>query len=384
MNSFTIAMNMLRRSLFQKKGFLLYLIIPAAAVSLIIGVFGQQTENRVDIAYLNLDSGSVSKHLWEELSGFPDYRLKQVDSEADLKSDVIKQKVHAAFVIPAGFSNDLLSGALPQLEMYQLSMNEATITLKMNLDGILSGYQDAIALYRQQGLQGAAIEDAVEKTILQIQKHQVSPQITDLNLYTNPNSRLVIGFMLIFMMSLINSTVSLVMEDRRLRTMARTYTAPVRSYEIVLGNFLGSFVVGTLQVLIILVITRYVVQYEYGLSFLSQLIILEFFLLACMGIACAVASLVKNSTNMGAINSLIITPTCMLGGCFWPISLMPEWMQKLANFVPQKWALDAIERMAAGQSLSQMWMHMGVLALFALILMSVGAAILKPNEEEMS
>lgn len=384
MNSFTIAMNILRRSLFQKKGFLLYLIIPAAAVSLIIGVFGQQTENRVDIAYLNLDTGSISNHLSEELSALPDYRLKQSNSEADLKSDVIKQKVHAAFVIPAGFSDDLLAGALPQLEMYQLSMNEATITLKMNLDGILSGYKDTIALYRQQGLQGATLGDTVEKTFLQIQKHQVNPQITDLNLYTNPNSRLVIGFMLIFMMSLISSTVSLVMEDRRLRTMARTYTAPVRSYEIVLGNFLGSFVVGTLQVLIILVITRYVVQYEYGLPFLSQFIILEFFLLACMGIACAVASLIKNGTNMGAINSLIITPTCMLGGCFWPISLMPEWMQKLANFVPQKWALDAIERMAAGQSLSQMWMHMGVLALFALILMSVGAAILKPNEEEIS
>ena len=39
-----------------------------------------------------------------------------------------------------------------------------------------------------------------------------------------------------------------------------------------------------------------------------------------------------------------------------------------ANFVPQKWAIEAIQRMASGQTLSQMWMHMAVFTLFALIL----------------
>ncbi|KRE90500.1 ABC transporter [Paenibacillus sp. Soil766] len=384
MNSFTIALNMLRRSLFQRKGLLLYLVMPVTAVSLIIGILGKQTENQINIAYLNLDSGSIGMHISQELAALPDYRLKQAESEEDLKSEVIKQKVNAAFIIPAGFSETILSGAAPQLDMYQLSMNEATISFKMKLDSILSGYQATIASSSMQGLQGAALTEAVEKTIQQIQKHQVKSQITDLDLYTNPNVRLVIGFMLMFMMALINNTVSLVMEDRRLRTMARTFTAPVRSHEIVLGNFLGSFVVGTLQVLVILVITRYVAQYEYGLPFVSQFVILEFFLLATMGIASAAASMVKNTTNMSVINSLIITPTCMLGGCFWPISLMPDWMQKLANFVPQKWALDAITHMGSGQPLSQMWMHMGVLALFALILMSIGAAILKPDELEVS
>ncbi|TXK85848.1 ABC transporter permease [Paenibacillus sp. N3.4] len=74
----------------------------------------------------------------------------------------------------------------------------------------------------------------------------------------------------------------------------------------------------------------------------------------------------------------------MLGGCFWLISLMPEWMQKIANFVPQKWAIDAIARMASGQTLSEMWIHMGVLTLFALILLGVGSVILKPGEAEVS
>lgn len=135
--------------------------------------------------------------------------------------------------------------------------------------------------------------------------------------------------------------------------------------------------------LVILIVTRYVAQYDYGLPFFSQFVMLEFFLLASMGIASAIAGLVKNASNMGMINSLVVTPTCMLGGCFWPISLMPEWMQKIANFVPQKWVIEAIQLMAAGQSLSHMWMHMAVLTLFALILLGVGTVILRPEDAEV-
>ncbi|NRF92725.1 ABC transporter permease [Paenibacillus frigoriresistens] len=384
MNSLFIAINMLRRTLFQKKGFLMYLVIPAAVVSLIIGVIGQQSDHGVDIAYINLDQGAMGSHLLQELSMLPDYRLKEEASETALKEVITKQKVSSAFVIPEGFSETLMKGASAQIDMYQLNMNEASITLKINLDSILSRYQGAIELHSQQGLQGAALREAVEKTMSQMEKHQVKAKVTDFNLYVNPNMNTVIGFMLMFMMGLIINTVSVIMDDRRQRTMARTYSAPIHSYEIVLGNFIGSFLVGTLQVLVILLFTRYVTNYDYGLPFVPQFVILEFFLLASMGIASTVASMVKNASNMSVINSLVVTPTCMLGGCFWPISLMPDWMQKIANFVPQKWVIEAILRMASGQTLSQMWMHMGVLTLFGLILLGVGSVILRPGDAEVS
>ncbi|TXK85775.1 ABC transporter permease [Paenibacillus sp. N3.4] len=382
MNSLFIALNMLRRTLFHKKGLLLHLLIPAIAVSLIIGLLGGQEVHQVHVRYINMDQGTMGHLVLEELASLPDYRLQAETSEVGLKEDVIKQKSSVAFLIPEGFSEQLLRGSSAEVTLYQLSTNEASIILKMNLDSIVSRLQQTITLHADQGLKGSTLLEAVDKTWNQMKKHQVNAHLTDYNLYVNPGMHIVIGFMLMFMMVVVNNTVAVIMEDRRQRTMARTYTAPVRALEIMVGNLLGSFLVGTLQILVILLVTRYITHYEYGLPFLPQFIILEFFLLASMGIASAVAGMVRNSTNMSIINSLVITPTCMLGGCFWPISLMPEWMQKMANFVPQKWAIDAIARMASGQTLSQMWMHMGVLTLFALILLGVGSVILKPGEAE--
>lgn len=382
MNSFIIAYNMLRRTLLQKRGFLMNLLIPTVVVSFIIGVLGQQQEHGVDIAYLNLDKGPFGAHLIQEITSQPDYRLKVSASETEVKEEVTKQRASGAFIIPENFSETLLSGSVPQVDLYQLSLSEGTATLKISLDSILSGFQGTVDLQRKLGLQERALEEAVVRMMLQTEKHQVKASVTDYDLYVNPNMHIVIGFMLMFMMGVIGNTVSVIMEDRRKHTMARTFSAPVRSIEIMFGTFLGSFLVGTLQVLVILGCTRYVTHYDYGIPFISQFVILEFFLLASMGIASAIAGMVKSATNMGMINSLIVTPTCMLGGCFWPISMMPDWMQKIANFVPQKWVIDAIQRMAAGQSLSQMWMHMGVLTLFALILLGVGTVILKPEDTQ--
>ncbi|OPG99088.1 ABC transporter, partial [Chryseobacterium mucoviscidosis] len=91
---------------------------------------------------------------------------------------------------------------------------------------------------------------------------RVDTQVTDLNLYARPGLSNVTGFTLMFMMTLISSVVSMIMDDRRQRTLSRMYTAPVRAYQIALGNFLGSLVVGSLQVVIVLVLSRYVLRYD--------------------------------------------------------------------------------------------------------------------------
>jgi ABC-2 type transport system permease protein len=382
MNSFYIAFNMVKRILGQKKGVLIYIAIPTFVISLIIALVGHAPAREVTIAYINQDQGNLGKHLVHELLLRKDYKLKEMSNIEALKEEVIKQQANSAFVIPANFSDSLYIGNGPQVEMYHLSISEASFTLKLHVDSIVGELKQTVSSLQTASLQGADLQAAVEKTLAQIEKHQVKAAVTDLNLYLNPSLSTIIGFMLMFMMSVINSTVTLIMEDRKQMTMARIFTAPVRSFEILMGNFMGSFLVGSLQILLILSITRYILQFDYHLGFVPQLIIMEFFLLASMGIASAVAGLVKNSSNITSINSLVITPTCMLGGCFWPVSIMPDWMQKLSNFVPQTWAIDAIQRMSTGQGLMDVLLNIGVLALFAVILLGVGSVILRPEEVE--
>ncbi|WP_240321556.1 ABC transporter permease, partial [Paenibacillus sp. O199] len=205
-------------------------------------------------------------------------------------------------------------------------------------------------------------------------------EATELKIYPKPGLNNVTGFTIMFMMGLLTSTVAVIMEDRRQRTMARVYTAPVRAYEIALGNFLGSFAIGLIQIVLVLGISRWVLHYDAGIPFGIHLLILAAFMLVSMGIASTVAGLIRESKNATMLNSLIITPTCMIGGCFWPLSIMPDYMQKLANFVPQKWAIQAVETISAGGTLSDIALPLLILFGMAAILLTVGSAILRPSQ----
>ncbi|MFB6365147.1 ABC transporter permease [Paenibacillus elgii] len=377
MNSLFIAVNLIKRTIGNWRGFLLFIVAPALLVSLIIGTAEHQ-DKQAAVGYLNLDDGPVGGHVVRELEFTDRYRLSAAASPESLREAVTKRKVVAAFIIPAGFSQGLMEGRAVRAEQLELAMSEASFTLRMSLDHTIQRVNNAIRMLKASGQPG----DRLGQMLEQAEKHQVHAIRTDFGSYASPALGLATGILLIFLMGLVNNSVSIMVEDRKQKTMTRIFTAPVRAYEIMLGNFLGSFAVGTLQIVLVLGFTRYAMNFSFGLPSMPHLLVMECFLLAVMGIGSAVAGLVRNSENIGAVNAMVTTPTCMLGGCFWPVWIMPEFMQKLANFVPQTWAIEAIYRLGSGQGLGDVAMHLGVLGLFALVLLGIGSVVMKPGETE--
>ncbi|CAG9613849.1 Linearmycin resistance permease protein LnrN [Bacillus rhizoplanae] len=63
----------------------------------------------------------------------------------------------------------------------------------------------------------------------------------------------------------------------------------------------------------------------------------------------------------------------MISGLYWPIEIEPEFMQKIANFVPQTWAMRGFtELIARGGALADITGYIGVLLLFAGIFFFIG------------
>lgn len=384
MHSLTIAWQMMKRTLGRKKGWISYIIIPCAVVTLAVTLLGSEGSTNLSILYVNSDTGPAGKHLIEELSRTKEYTLKLVASEEELKESIIGLNGRIGVTIPGSFSESLLAGGVPKVQIYELSASEASYTVNMKVEGVVGRMGEAAAAAGNAGSDFRERTAALEQILNQTAKHQVEAVSTDMGLYAKPGLNNVTGFTLMFMMGLISSTVMLIVEDRRMRTMSRIFTAPVRPYQIALGNFLGSFALGALQVLIVLLLTKYAFGYDYGVPFFTHLLILTAFMLVSMGYASTVAGMIRNPQNAGMLNSLIITPTCMLGGCFWPVSIMPDFLQKIANFVPQKWAIEAVETAASGGTLADIQLPLLILGLMAVILLALGSVILRPGESSVN
>jgi lipooligosaccharide transport system permease protein len=64
---------------------------------------------------------------------------------------------------------------------------------------------------------------------------------------------------------------------------------------------------------------------------------------------------------------LLITPMFMLCGVFYPVSTLPEGLQGLVQALPLTHAVALVRPLAAGLELSQVLIHIGVLAAYAAV-----------------
>jgi len=98
------------------------------------------------------------------------------------------------------------------------------------------------------------------------------------------------------------------------------------------------------------------------------LLVLLLFGLVAVALGMLVMSVSRTTLMSSALNTLILSPTCMLAGCFWPVEFMPPILQRLALFLPQRWVLDAVSLLQEGRPISTILPHLGVIAAFALSL----------------
>lgn len=382
MSSLHIALHLIRRTMGSRRGLIMNVLLPAVVLAVMAGLFSSLQGGKAVILVGNADTGTLGSYLADSIKQETLYEVKldPALSEQELKDEVKNGKADASIYIPHDFTSKLLAGEHSEAVLYRMNEQLWNASLATTLMTEADRLVSTVQLVRTAG-NGAEVDLNQMSALLEAES---SPKAFTThvgmklgNVVSNPT---MIGLILMFLMLLVSQSIGFVMEDREQRTMARMFTAPLRSMDIAFGNFLGSMLVGTLQLVIVLSLTYYVFDYSPGISFGYLLLILEFFLIAAVGLASATAGLVRNKVHLGQINTMIITPTCMISGCFFPLSMLPDFMQKLANFTPQKWAIQAVDRLGGGGSLSDIGMYLFILLLIAAVTLAFGSVALRPNQ----
>lgn len=60
------------------------------------------------------------------------------------------------------------------------------------------------------------------------------------------------------------------------------------------------------------------------------------------------SGIIKTQAQLGSITPIVLTSTSMLGGTMWPLEIVnSKALLFLAEFTPQKWAMQGIESIAS-------------------------------------
>ena len=182
-----------------------------------------------------------------------------------------------------------------------------------------------------------------------------------------------LGFLIMFIMLGTSSTSELILKEKRMRTYHRICSAPVSSRVYIISNVIANMIIVILEIAVIVFVVLKAFRIDTFVPDIMLCIILACFGTAAVGLAVMLTSFAGSSYHMSTLSTLIITPTCMLSGCYWEVELMPEVMQKIAYFMPQRWAMMAIEKLQKGGNPSEIILNIVIMTAFAAAFFAIAA-----------
>jgi len=186
----------------------------------------------------------------------------------------------------------------------------------------------------------------------------------------------VISFAIMMVTTMI--TIILFVFEKRNGTLQRLLMSPATEGEIVFGYAMAFAVIGIIQSVVILsaAILLFGVTIQ-GNIFLAFFVIL---LLAFghQGLGILLSAGAKNELQAIQFIPLILFPSVLLAGLFWPIESITPILQPVSWFIPLKYGIDA-ERsiMLRGWGIEQVWPQVLALVFFACLTLGLSVLLLK-------
>jgi ABC-2 type transport system permease protein len=107
-------------------------------------------------------------------------------------------------------------------------------------------------------------------------------------------------------------------------------------------------------------------------------VVILVYTLAVTAMALALSTVVRTQVQSAGVALLISLTLAPLGGAWWPLSIVPAWMQTLGKISPIAWSQEAFNQMIFnGAHLIDILPYVGVLLVFAVVFFAFGVSRFK-------
>ncbi len=183
----------------------------------------------------------------------------------------------------------------------------------------------------------------------------------------------------VMMMVLVYGGIS-VMEDRRRRVLARILYSSASYAELFGGKLLGRLLMGLLQSAILVGAGLLFFRLNLGNIWISALNILVF-ATAMASLSIFVGSVLRREEVIVGVSVLAANMFAALGGCWWPIEIVPPAFRALGMVSPAWWAMDTFHQVIFfAKGLETVWPNLLVLLAFAAGFTALALRFFKINE----
>jgi ABC-2 type transport system permease protein len=357
-----IATNDLRRFMREKSGYF-WLFGSPLLFAFFMGFAnrgaGDPSNPRPKLAIEDRDGGFMARALKQEL-GAKGVQVVMVTNVPD-------QKNERTLVIPEGFTRDVAAKKAVKLDLSRLesSSEEAASMVELRL------LRGVVALNSHLLEQSGSGNPPTEEAILKLRENPdpVSLKVSFGTRKAIPAgyNQSVPGILVMFtMMNLLIFGGATLAGERREGVIRRLMVQPLNRYELILGKIAGLLLLGAVQIVFLLVAARFLMGFRFSGSVGPLILTLGIYAWVAAALGVFIGSVISSEDKIIALCVLASLVMAAMGGCWWPLEIVPENVRMVGHIFPTAWTMGALHQLLSfGGGLANIVTALGVLVIYA-------------------
>lgn len=308
---------------------------------------------------INFDDGPFSRTLIHELENTQYFKFDHFPKSEEEANELLEtHQVLFTLSIPSDFSRQLVRGKNPS------ALLEVDGTDPVSVASAMAASTGLTPTLFQYDLIGPLAFLNPTNTAAELIVHvKYNPSaITQYNIVPG-----LLGVVLT--MTFVMVAAMALTRERELGTMETLLSTPLLPIEVIIGKAIPFLIVGYLQVLIILFISRYFYEVPFVGNPLLLLFVTLPFILANLFVGIFFSTIANTQLEASQTSTFFFLPSMLLSGFAFPFKGMPIWAQWIGNLLPLTHFNNMVRGvMLKGAGFKEVWIDLWPILLFMIVM----------------
>jgi ABC-2 type transport system permease protein len=336
------------------------LIFPVILILIFGAIFSSGFSGTITLYYQNHDGGQISTSFLNTLNSTGTVKLVSVSDSENFSQYLSAHSASDGLIIPPDFSANYLAGQPVNVTLYGNPSQSSSSIVIGTVTGVINGFN----LARYGG-----------SAIIGISQTTANAQVTKYIDFLVPG---LVGFSIL--VSPMFSLVNISSEYKRIKLFKQLSLTPLTKIEWLASKVLFYILLSASSFLLMTAVGVFV----FGAHIVLSLWLIPFLVLGPMffaSLGMLVGTISRSTETASVVGNIITFPMMFLSGTFFPITLMPTYLQYFAHVLPLFYIIDGLNGVMIYGNYAQAIIDLAVVAAITIIAFVAATRLFKWRED---
>ena len=167
-------------------------------------------------------------------------------------------------------------------------------------------------------------------------------------------------------------------ELKKMGILRRLHTTPLKVWQYFMATMFSQAIIGTMSIAIQFAVAISIFHLKVAGNYLEIMIFAILSIFMILGIGLAIGGWAKNERQAAPLSNIVVFPMLFLSGTFFPRYGMPEWLQKVTNYLPLTPVIDGLRLIIVeGKHLTQIGPQIGLILVWGVVIYAIAFRVFK-------